>query len=58
MSKKRLMEIIARLEGKIMDLEEALDMARENMDLEEALDRAQKNADFWYKKAHEWRTEG
>lgn len=45
MSKKRLMEIIARLEGKIMDLEEALD-------------RAQKNAEFWYKKAHEWRAEG
>lgn len=27
MSKKRLMEIIARLEEKIMDLEEALDRA-------------------------------
>ena len=38
MSKKRLMEIIARLEGKIMDLEEALD-------------RARANTDFWYKKA-------
>ncbi len=38
MSKKRLMEIIARLEGKIMDLEEALD-------------RARANADSWYKKA-------
>ena len=58
MSEERLMKIIARLEGKIMDLEEALDRARENMDLEEALDRAQKNADFWYKKAHEWRRDG
>ena len=45
MSEERPMKIIDRLEGKIMDLEEALD-------------RAQKNADFWYKKAHEWRTEG
>ncbi len=45
MSEERLMKIIARLEGKIMDLEEALD-------------RARKNADFWHKKAQEWRTEG
>lgn len=57
MNEERLMEIIARHEGKIMDLEEALDRARENMDLEEALDSARENADFWYKKAHEWRTE-
>lgn len=38
MSEERLMKIIARLEGKIMDLEEALDKALEN-------------ADFWYEKA-------
>ena len=38
MNNERLMKIIARLEGKIMDLEEALDRAREN-------------TDFWYKKA-------
>lgn len=30
MSKERLMKIIARLEWKIMDLEEALDKARVN----------------------------
>ena len=38
MSEERLIKIIARLEGKIMDLEEALD-------------RARANTDFWYKKA-------
>lgn len=38
MNEEKLMKIIARLEGKIMDLEEALDKTREN-------------ADFWYGKA-------